>query len=64
VDKIYTHLTHASHVDTHQRQVGRDRVTAEVFTSPSKTYVECKKMVNTEDMGIASLVNILGRKYI
>jgi hypothetical protein len=38
--------------------------TAEVFTSPSKTYVECKKMVNTEDMGIASLVNILGRKYI
>ena len=38
--------------------------TAEVFTSPSKTYAECKKMVNTEDMGIASLVNILGRKYI
>jgi hypothetical protein len=26
VDKIYTHQTHASHFDTHRRQVGRDRV--------------------------------------
>jgi hypothetical protein len=34
------------------------------FYFPSKTYAECKKMVNTEDMGIASLVNILGRKYM
>jgi hypothetical protein len=26
VDKIFRHQTHASHFDTHRRQVGRDRV--------------------------------------